>query len=106
MFELYNLASATATDELDVKSRQLIKLLNTDLAKQFPDAFTLNSDTGEGGSSPKKRPRQNPNTGNGLGDSGHVYHDRLVVDEFTRAGYTLESNDEYDPDWVPINKVK
>jgi hypothetical protein len=40
------------------------------------------------------------NTDNGLRRGEHVYQDRRVVDAFTRAGYTLESNDEDENGWA------
>jgi hypothetical protein len=36
----------------------------------------------------------------------HVYHDRQVVDAFTRAGYTLESNEEDENGLAPLDQVK
>jgi len=60
---------------------------------------------------PSKRARisyggQGGNTGNALRRGEHVYHDRQVVDAFTQAGYTLESDDEDEDGWVPLNQVK
>jgi len=47
------------------------------------------------------------NTGNSSRHGEHVYHDHQVVDAFTRAGYTLESNDDEDENgWAPLNQVK
>jgi hypothetical protein len=53
--------------------QERVGLLNSDLSKNFNDTFMS---------------KRTHNTGE------HVYHDRQVVDAFTRAGYTLESNDE------------
>lgn len=62
-------------------------------------------DTGEGGAEPTKRRRQSHkgNTGNGSRRGERVYHDRQVVSAFTRAGFTLESN-EYG--YEPLNQVR
>jgi hypothetical protein len=67
-------------------------------------------DTGDGGTRPTKRSRashggQWGNTGSGSRHGEHVYHDRQDVDAFTRARYTLESNDEDENGWAPLNKV-
>jgi hypothetical protein len=68
----------------------------------------MHPDTGKGGSSSNKRSHkgQGGNTGNSLRHGEHVYHDRQVVDAFTRAGYTLESNDEDENGLEPMNEVK
>jgi hypothetical protein len=62
-------------------------------------------DPGEDGTNPKRfrggRGGQEGNTGNGE----QVYHDRQVVDALTRAGYTLESNDEDENGWAPLDQV-
>jgi hypothetical protein len=49
---------------------------------------------------------QGDNTGNGMRRGEHVYHDRQVVDVFTRAGYTLESNEEDENGLAPLDQVK
>ena len=36
----------------------------------------------------------------------HVYHDRQVVNAFTKAGYTLKSDGEDEDGWAPLNQVK
>jgi serine/threonine protein kinase len=69
------------------------------------------ADTGGDATKPPKRPRashagQEDNTGNGVQRGEHVYRDRQVIDAFTRAGYTLESNDEDENGWAPLNQVK
>ena len=64
-----------------VRLEERIGLLNSDLSKNFKDTFIW------------KRPY---NTGNGLQNDEHAYHDCQVVDAFARAWYTLESNDEDD----------
>ncbi len=48
---------------------------------------------------------QGGNTGNGLRRGKHIFHDLQVVDAFTRAGYTLESNDEDENGWVPLDCI-
>jgi hypothetical protein len=68
--------------------RDRIELLGADVSKNF-----RNTSHGD-------------QRGNGLQRGEHVYHDRQVVDAFTRAGYTLESNDEDENGWAPLNKVK
>lgn len=67
-----------------------IGLLSSELSKNFSETFI-----GQAG-----------NTGNALRRGEHVYHDRQVVDAFTQAGYTLESNDEDEDGWAPLNQVK
>ena len=73
--------------------QERIGLLGSDLSKNFNDTFL------------SKRMRGD-NTGNGLRRGEHVFHDLQVVDAFTRAGYMLESNDEDDNGWAPLNQVK
>ena len=68
-------------------------------------------DTNGDGNQPSKRSRvshegQGGNVNNGLRRGGDVYHDPQVVDAFTRAGYTLESNDEDENGWAPLIQVK
>lgn len=89
-------------------------LLGSDLSKNFKDTFMskmTQGDTGEDATKPPKRARvshtgQGDNTGNGVQRGEHVYHDRQVIDAFTRAGYTLESNDEDENGWAPLNQVE
>ncbi|KAI0248060.1 kinase-like domain-containing protein [Lactifluus subvellereus] len=113
--EIYNLVSIIQSDRPELGNiQERIELLSSDLSKNFKDTFMSKRtqyDTNEGGSKPTKRPRSSPggqggNTGNGLRHGEHVYHDRQVVDAFTRAGYTLESNDEDENGWEPMNKLK
>jgi len=115
MFEIYNLVSIIQNDRpLLEKTQQRVNSLNLDIEKHFKDTFTSKrtySDNSEGGTSPSKRSRashrgQGGNTGNGLRHGEHIYHDRRVVHAFTRAGYTLESDDEDENGWAPLNKVK
>jgi hypothetical protein len=67
--------------------QERIGLLSSDLSKYFEETFmskqTHDHDTGE-----------------------DVYYDRQVVDAFTRAGYTLLSNDEDENGWAPLIQVK
>jgi hypothetical protein len=44
--------------------------------------------------------------GNSLQYGEHVYDDPEVVKGLTRAGFTLESNDEDENGWAPLNQVK
>lgn len=87
MFELYNLA-LTIPSEVSEGGR--IASLKSDLLENFKESFS-------------KRTRDD--TGDGLQRGGQVYHDCQVVDAFTRAGYTLESNDEDENGWAPLNQV-
>jgi hypothetical protein len=81
------------SDRPELGSMQdLIGLLSADISKNFSDTFMSKRTHGD--------------TGNGLRRGEHVYHDREVVDAFTRAGYTLESNDEDENGWAPLNQVK
>ena len=110
MFQLYNLAS-TIPDEVSQVKR--IASLSPDILANYKEAFTGTrtfDDSGENRTVPTKRTRgghggKGGNTGNGLQHSEEVYHDREVVDAFTRAGYTLESNDEDENGWTPLNQV-
>ena len=94
--------------------QERIGLLGSDLSKNFNDTFMskrTHCDTEEGGTKATKRSRAShggpgDNTGNGLRHGEHVYHDRQVVYAFSRAGYTLESDDEDENGWAPVNKVK
>ena len=91
MFEIYNLVSIIQNDRpLLEKTQQRVNSLDLDISKHFKDTFTC----------------QGGNTGNGLRHGEHIYHDRRVVDAFTRAGYTLESDDEDENGWAPLNKVR
>ena len=62
-----------------------IRLLNQELSANFDDTFMSKRtcDTSE-----------------------DVYNDRQVVNAFTRAGYTLESNNEDENGLVPLSQVK
>jgi hypothetical protein len=94
--------------------KQHIGLLNSELLKNFDETFMskrTHTDAGEDGTNPPKRARKSHggqvgNTGNALPRGEHVYHDRQVVDAFTQAGYTLESDDEDEDGWAPLTKVK
>ncbi len=87
-----------------------IKLLKFELGKNFTDSFMsklskrTKDDTDDDDRS-TKRPKGD-NTDNGSRRGEHVYHDHQVVDAFTREGYTLESNDEDENGWAPLNQVK
>jgi hypothetical protein len=90
MFELYNLVSIIQSDRPELGSiQERIALLGSDLSKFF-----------------KEIPMSKRTHGDIDGDAGeHVYHDRQVVDAFTRAGYTLESNEEDEDGWAPLIQV-
>jgi len=66
-----------------------IGLLNSAVSKNFNDVFMS-----RGG-----------NTGNGSRRGEHVYHGQ-VVDAFAREGYMLESNDEDEKGWGPLDQLK
>jgi hypothetical protein len=115
IFEIYNLVSVIQSDRTelgDMKDR--IVSLNSVLSKEFKETFMskrTNTDAGEDDTNPPKRARtshggQRDNTGNVLRCGDHVYDDRQVVDAFTKAGYTLESDDEDEDGWAPLNQVK
>lgn len=117
IFEIYNLASIIQSDKSDLGlMKNRIGLLSSELSKNFNETFTLklkrtHGDAGEDATNPPKRTRlsyggQGGNTGNALRHGEHVYHDPQVVDAFTQAGYTLESNDEDEDGWAPLNQVK
>jgi hypothetical protein len=85
IFEIYNLVSIIQSDRPELGSiQEHIGLLSSHLSKNFNDTFMSEGD----------------NTDNGLRRGEHVYQDRRVVDAFTRAGYTLESNDEDENGWA------
>ncbi|KAF8507216.1 kinase-like domain-containing protein [Russula emetica] len=87
IFEIYNLVSIIQSDRPVLGSMQeRIVLLSSDLSMNFNDTFMSKRTHGD--------------------TSEHVYHDRQVVDAFTRAGYTLESTDEDGNGWAPLNKLK
>jgi hypothetical protein len=65
-----------------------IDLLSQELLKNFDETFM------------SKRTLKRTHT------DEHVYDDRQVVDAFTQAGYTLESDDEDEDGWAPLNQVK
>ena len=105
IFELYNLASVDQSKGSPFKGMQeRIELLNVELSDNFEDTFMsekrTQDDTSKDGTRPK-RSHKGGNTRNGE----QVYHDREVVDAFTRAGYTLESNDEDENGLAPLNQV-
>jgi hypothetical protein len=87
IFELYNLVSVIKRDrpELGSMEEDRIRSLNQELSANFNDTFMSKRtcDTSE-----------------------DVYHDCQVVDAFTRAGYTLKSNDEDENGLAPLNQVK
>jgi hypothetical protein len=91
IFELYNLVSIVQSDgPVPGSIQERIGLLNSDVYKNFQNTFTSKRTHGD----------------NGLRRGEDVYHDREVVDAFTRAGYTLESNDEDENGWAPLIQVK
>ena len=86
IFEIYNLVSIIQSDRPELGNiKDRIGLLSSELLKNFDETFTSNTDAGEDDTNPPRRARIS---------GEHVYHDRRVVDAFTQAGYTLESDDE------------
>jgi hypothetical protein len=81
---MYNLLSVISNTPERPDIRRLIRLLKSDIKKRYKNTFTSNA----------------------LRHGEHVYHDRQVVDAFTRAGYKLESYDDDDIRWEPMNEVK
>lgn len=109
MFEIYNLVSIIQSDRPELGSmKQRIGLLSYELLKNFDETFMSNTDAGEDDTDPPKRARISHGSqgDNVLWRGEHVYHDRRVVDAFTQAGYTLESDDEDEDGWAPLNQVK
>jgi len=113
MFEIYNLVSIIQSDRPVLGSIQEHKmgLLGSDVQRNFQSTFmskwTRGNTDGDADKSPKRsRVSHGGQGGNGLRRGEHVYHDRQVVDAFTRAGYTLESNDEDENGWAPLIQVK
>jgi hypothetical protein len=95
IFEIYNLVSMIQSDGPELGNIQ--ERIGLNPSKNFNVTFMskrTHCDTGESGIS------------DSLWHGEHVYHDRQVVDAFTRAGYMLESNDEDENGWAPLNKVK
>ncbi|KAI0249558.1 hypothetical protein BJV78DRAFT_667522 [Lactifluus subvellereus] len=89
IFEIYNLVSIIQSDRPELGNiQELIGLLGSDLSNNFKDTFMskrTHSDTNEG------RPShggQGGNIGSGL-----------------QHGYTLESDDEDENGWAPLNQV-
>jgi hypothetical protein len=96
MFELYNLVSIIQSDKPEPGDiEEHIESLNSYISDNFHD--TLYS---------KSMPRDADEDGNSLQYGEHVYEDPEVVKGFTRAGFTLESNDEDEDGWAPLNQVK
>ena len=112
IFEMYNLLSVIQSDRPEIPgTKGKIDLLKSEINKNNKFAFTserTHPDTGEGGTGSKKQSHkgQGGNTGNALRHGDHVYHDRQVVDAFTRAGYKLETYDDDEIGWEPMNEVK
>jgi hydrogenase maturation factor HypE len=111
MFELYNLVSIIQSDRPvlgDIRDR--IASLSYDVQHNFDETFMSKRKQGDTGrddnNSPKRSRVSHGEGGSGLRRGGDVYHDRQVVDAFTRAGYTLESNDEDENGLAPLNQVK
>ena len=112
MFELYNLASIIQSDRPEVEAiEEHIALLNDGVSKNFTEGFMSKRthDTGDDGP-PSKRIRtimrgQGGGTGMQLGEHD-VYDDCEVVNAFTRAGYTLKSNNEDEDGFAELDQVK
>jgi hypothetical protein len=110
---MYNLLSVILSDAPELPdTRRTLRLLQSDIEATFKTTFSppkrRRPDSGEGGTGPNKRSDtgRGGNTGNALRHGEHVYQDRQVVDAFTQAGYKLESYDDDEISFQPINKVK
>jgi hypothetical protein len=87
MFEIYNLVSIIRRDRPELTgTHDLINSLNSHLSNDFKETFM------------SKRTH--------IDDGEQVYHNRQVIDAFSRAGYTLRSDDEDEDGWAPLNRVK
>ena len=114
MFELYNLVSIMQSGRPEpgnIEAR--IELLTSYVSKNFHETMypkRTHSDDDEDRNGSAKRNRvsggQGGNIGLDLQYGEHVYEDPEVVKGFTRAGFTLESYDEYEDGWAPLNQVK
>ena len=112
IFEMYNLVSIIQREGSQLGSvKESIIALKSDLSKNIKDTFTSKrtlDDSVEDGN-PERfrggRGGQEGNTSNGERDAEEVFYDRHVVDAFTRAGYMLESNDEDENGWAPLDQV-
>jgi hypothetical protein len=106
MFEIYNLASIIQSDRSEFGSIQdRITLLDSVVSEECKETF-MSKPPHESERSQRSGTGQGGDTGNDLHRGEDVYEDPQVIDEFTRAGYTLESNDEDDEGWAPLNQVK
>ena len=110
MFQIYNLVSIIKGDisTLDAFQNDFASL-NDYISQNINDTFmskkrTADADGDKAGLSKRNR-NDGGKGGSGLQRGGDVYHDRKVIDTFTRAGYTLESNDEDENGWAPLNQV-
>lgn len=114
IFELYNLVSIIQSDQPEPGNIETsIKSLNDYISNKYHDTMhskKTHRDTDEDGNSPAKRNNarggQAGNIGLGVQYGEHVYEDPEVVKRFTRAGFTLESNEEDEHGWAPLNQVK
>jgi len=90
IFEIYNLASIIQREMHKLEhTEERIRSLASDISRNFPDQ--LKSKKG--------------NIGLGIQYDEDVYQDRQVVDSFTRAGFTLGSNDEDEKGWAPLDQL-
>jgi hypothetical protein len=87
---MYNLVSIISEGPDSKDAVRRVKLLNSDISERFEPGFFMTK-------------RTHLHSDNGEGE--HVY-DSHVVDAFSQAGYTLESNDEDENGLVPLNNVK
>ncbi|KAH9958937.1 hypothetical protein BC827DRAFT_1269158 [Russula dissimulans] len=114
IFEIYNLASIIQKDRPKLElTEQRIRSLASDISSNFHDQLKSEKtpcDTGENENQPPNRAKRNctgqgGNVGLGLQCDEDVYQDRQVVDLFTRAGFTLVSNDEDEKGWAPLDQL-
>lgn len=106
MFQLYNL---TSTIPSEVSQGERIVSLNPDILENFKDSFMskkgMCDDPSEDETGSTTRSQGGRGGQGGFQHGEEVYHDLQVVDAFTRAGYTLESNEEDEDGWAPLNQV-
>jgi hypothetical protein len=98
MFEIYNLISIIQSDRPEGGGiEERIRTLASEIKSNFPHTLKLKR---------TQRDTDEDSVGLGLRCGEDVYQDRQVVESFTRAGYTLESNDKNENGWELVDEVK
>jgi hypothetical protein len=114
IFEIYNLVTIIQSDRPeDGGIEERIRTLASDINNNFSHAIKskrTQHDTDENGNQfkPSKRGRvgRGGNIGLGVQHGEYVYQDCQVIESFTRAGYTLESNNQHENGWELLDQVK